>query len=130
LPFASAIDNEDAVSTSAQLETWLLEAGASMIEKEAGRYAAALTPRERAFIACGSPTTECATPTIWIPRWTSMPIFRRRARASAKVGLAFTRAAFELPKDELPQRYFDLLDQMCEEIRAATTCAADRCAGG
>jgi len=108
------------LSTSSELETWLIEVGAAIIEKQADRGAAVLTPRER-LIHC-----------LWVADYgmrnagdlvTAADLYAdfqdEGARMSAQLGLGVTRTAFELPTGVLQDRYFDLFDRMCEEIRAA-----------
>jgi hypothetical protein len=101
-------------------ETWLIEAGAAVIEKMASEDPASLTPIER-LIYCfwvadysmrnaGDLTTACDL----------YAQYREEARRAAEeLHLRQWVWAFSLPEEELGKDYFDLFDGLCSEIRAA-----------
>jgi len=99
-------------------ETWVVEAGHSVIESKAAKGAAELTPAQR-LIYC-----------LWVADYgmrnagdleTARDLyepFQREAEASAMaLGLPMTSAAFGLGAMELEEQYFDLFDGICGEIR-------------
>ncbi len=99
-------------------ETWLIEAGDSVIEKKASSGMDTLTPAEQ-LLYC-----------MWVADYgmrnagdleTASDLFEPfqiQGRAAAeKLNLPQTLALFSLPRAEMEQRYFDLFDQICEEIR-------------
>ena len=106
-------------------ETWLLEAGAAIIEKKAAQgYAsqgyASLSPME------------CLTYCLWVADYGMRnagdlatagdlyPPFMRDAKSAAeRLGFPHAIAAFSLSPSELEQRYFGLFDEIVGEIRAA-----------
>ncbi|MDJ0945600.1 MAG: hypothetical protein QNJ30_19200 [Kiloniellales bacterium] len=100
-------------------ETWILDAGDEVIQKRAAQGPAALQPLER-LIYC-----------LWVADYGMRnagdlsaagdlyPDFQAEAAELAgDLKLPTTHAAFALPPAELEQRYLQLFDAICEEIRA------------
>ena len=101
-------------------ESWIVERGGMVIEREASRGLGSLTPLER-LIFC-----------LWVADYgmrnagdldTASDIhasFQADASLLAKeLGLIRTAAAFALPTTTLQERYFDLFEEICDEIRTA-----------
>lgn len=101
-------------------DSWLIEAGAIVIEMIAGEGQASLTAIER-LIYC-----------FWVADYGMRnagdletasdlyPEYREEAqRVAEELHLEKAVAAFSLPEDELEERYFELFDDLCAEIRAA-----------
>ncbi len=100
-------------------ETWIVEAGDAVIQKRAAQGPAALQPLDR-LIYC-----------LWVADYGMRNAgdllaasnvhtdFQTEATQLAEeLKLTTTRSAFALPRDELEQRYLELFDAICEEIRA------------
>ena len=101
-------------------ETWLLGAANGVIEKKTTLGYASLGP------------VECLTYCLWVADYGmrnagdlvaasdlhSSFIADARA-AAAELGLPHSMAAFSLSATELERRYFELFDDLCQEIRAA-----------
>ncbi len=101
-------------------ETWILDAGDAVIQKRAALGPAALQPLD-SLIYC-----------LWVADYGMRnagdlgaagdlyPDFQTEAANFAgELGLTTTRSAFALPRAELEQRYLQLFDAICDEIRAA-----------
>lgn len=101
-------------------ETWIIEAGHSVIERKAADGAQELTPLER-LIYC-----------LWVADYgmrnagdmqTARDLyepFQREAESSAiALSLPIARTAFGLDAAELEERYFELFDDICREIRGS-----------
>jgi hypothetical protein len=101
-------------------ETWIIEAGDEVIQKKAREGANSLSPTER-LIYC-----------LWVADYgmtnagdltTAQDLyadFQAEAMQIAKdLCLPKTYAAFALPKADLQHQYFDLRDEICQEIRCA-----------
>lgn len=101
-------------------ETWVIEAGDAIIEKEARSGSRSLVPWER-LVYClwvadygmrnagdlGAAQDVCAD-------------FQSEARRIAEdLSLRLTREAFSLPRSALEKEYFIRFDQICHEIRNA-----------
>ncbi len=100
-------------------ETWIVDAGDSVVQKRAELGAAALQPLDR-LIYC-----------LWVADYGMRnagdlctardlhPDFQAEAAKLAEgLGLTITQSAFALPSADLQQRYFQLFDAICDEIRA------------
>ena len=100
-------------------ETWIIEAGDAIIQKRAEQGDGALTPLEQ--LHC-----------LWVADYGMRnagdlitardvyPAFRdEAARLSRELALPLTHSAFGLHRSDLEQCYFELFDQICNEIRAA-----------
>jgi hypothetical protein len=101
-------------------DSWLIEAGANVIERMAGEGQASLTAIER-LIYC-----------LWVADYGMRnagdlqtasdlyPKYREEAqRVAEELHLEKAVAAFSLPEDKLEERYFELFDDLCAEIRTA-----------
>jgi len=99
-------------------ETWLIEAGDEVIEKKASAGIGSLSPIEH-MIYC-----------LWVADYgmrnagdleTASDLFEpfqaQGREAAEKLSLPRTLSLFSLPREEMEQSYFDLFDQICEEIR-------------
>lgn len=100
-------------------QTWLIDVGHDIIEKKRGQGRDALTPRER-LIHC-----------FWIADYSMRnagdlatardldPLYLADgAQAAAVLDMPLARALFGLSEGELERRFFDLFDDLCEELRA------------
>ncbi len=103
--------------TDLELETWIVEVGGEVIEKEAARGRAALTPLER-LIYC-----------VWVADYsmrnagdlvTASDVYGRfqeeAGSLAIELGMSRTHTAFTLPTKELEKQYFDLLSGILDEI--------------
>lgn len=101
-------------------ETWLIEIGHDVIEKEANVGPSSLRPWER-LVYC-----------LWVADYgmrnageleTAHDLhaaFQDEGRTlAAALSLPLTHAAFGLSKSDLQDRYFDLFDGVCVELRCA-----------
>jgi hypothetical protein len=101
-------------------ETWIVEAGGAIIEKKANSGVAALFPVER-LIYC-----------LWVADYGMQnagdldtaqdlyePFQREAANFAKQLGLPFTAESFSLPTAALADQYFERLDRICDEIKAA-----------
>jgi hypothetical protein len=99
-------------------ETWIVDVGDEVIEKKAANGMDSLTPRER-LIYC-----------LWVADYGMRnagdletasdlyePFQSQGSGAAMALNLPQTLSLFSLPRDEMEQRYFDLFDGVCEEIR-------------
>ena len=100
-------------------ETWIIEAGDAVIQTRAAQGPAALQPLER-LVYC-----------LWVADYGMRNAgdldaasdlyadFQAEAAGLARdLELPATRAAFALGRTELQERYFQVFDAVCEEIRA------------
>ena len=105
--------------TELELETWIVEVGGDVVEQQSVRGREAMTPIEK-LIYC-----------VWVADYgmrnagdletaadVYAPFQGEAAALAADLGLARTRAAFELPTSDLEQQYFDLLSAVVGEISA------------
>ena len=101
-------------------ETWLIETGHDVIEKKANVGPGFLRPWER-LVYC-----------LWVADYGMRnagdleaahdlhAAFHDEAKAlAAGLSLPLTRAAFGLSQSDLQDRYFDLFDDVCVELRGA-----------
>ena len=101
-------------------ETWIIETGAAVLQKEARDGTSALSPWE-ALVYC-----------LWVADYgmrnagdldTAADVDSRfhsdARRIASELSLPLTLAAFDLPKEALEIEYFDRFDAMCDEIRQA-----------
>ena len=108
--------------TETDNETWIIEAGDAVIQKEARVGIRSLTPWET-LVYC-----------IWVADYgmrnagdldTAEDLhsgFQSDARRNAcELSLPLTQAAFSLPKSDLEEQYFDRFDAMIDEVRRAFT---------
>ncbi|RSZ05880.1 hypothetical protein DAH63_17660, partial [Sphingomonas koreensis] len=99
-------------------ETWLIEAGDEVIEKQASIGMSLLTNAER-LIYC-----------LWVADYgmrnagdleTARDLFEpfqaQGREAAAELNLSHTLSLFSLPREEMERDYFDLFDEVCAEIR-------------
>jgi hypothetical protein len=104
-------------STALELETWIVEVGGDVVEKEAAHGRAALTPIEK-LIYC-----------LWVADYgmrnagdlvTASDVYSQfqeeAASLALELGMPRTHAAFALPTTDLEERYFDLLSGVVDEI--------------
>ena len=102
-------------------ETWLIEAGHDVIEKKAAAGPASLSPRER-LIYC-----------VWVADYGMRnagdletaadlyaPFQHEGKTLSADLSLPLAYAAFSLRRSDLQDRYFDLFDSICGELRGVS----------
>jgi len=100
-----------------ELETWVIEVGGDVIEKEASQGRAALTSREK-LIHC-----------LWVADYgmrnagdleTAADLYANfqteAAKLAGELGLNQTLDAFNLPANALQERNFDLLGGIVAEI--------------
>jgi hypothetical protein len=105
-------------SDSFDNETWIVEAGDAVIQKQAMHGQSALSESER-LVNC-----------VWIADYSMRnagdldtasdlyPDFQDEASRLAKeLSLAFTRETFSLPKNVLQQEYYARFDRICDEIK-------------
>ncbi len=101
-------------------QSWIIEVGGDMVEKKAALGDMSLTPLER--------LTYC----LWVADYgmcnagdleTAAAVdasFLEDGKAAAKeANLSRSAAAFSLTSEELERRYFDLFEEMVDEIKAA-----------
>jgi hypothetical protein len=101
-------------------ETWVIEAGDAIIEKEARSGLSGLVPWER-LVYC-----------LWVADYGMRNAgdldaaqdvcadFQSDARRIAEeLSLRLTHEAFSLPRSALEKEYFIRFDQICDEIRSA-----------
>jgi hypothetical protein len=101
-------------------ETWIIEEGDAVIERRVALGEDAQEPLDR-LIYC-----------LWVADYgmrnagdleTASDLYDafqdEAARFSNALSMPVTYAAFALPRLELEQRYFELFDAICDEIRAA-----------
>jgi hypothetical protein len=104
-------------STDNELETWIVEVGGDVVEKEAAHGWAALTSLEK-LINC-----------VWVADYgmrnagdlrtaadVYSPFQEEAASLALDLGMPRTHAAFALPTTDLEGRYFDLLSGIVDEI--------------
>jgi hypothetical protein len=109
-------------------ETWIIDCGDAIVRKRAARGPDALSPLER-LICC-----------LWVADYGMRnagdlaaagdlyAVFDvEAAKLSQLLGLGITRSAFALSRSELERQYFQLFEEMCDELRAATD--TDRSSG-
>jgi hypothetical protein len=102
-------------------ETWIIDAGDEIACKRAARGPDTLSPLER-LIYC-----------LWVADYgmrnagdltAASDLYAafdvEAAKLSQLLGLGITRSAFALSRSEFEQQYFQLFDEMCDELRAAT----------
>lgn len=105
--------------TDFELEAWLVEVGADVVEKKSASGKDALTPFEK-LIYC-----------LWVADYgmrnagdleTAADVYAdfqaEGAALAAGLGLSVTRAALELPSADLEMRYFDLFGAVIAEVRS------------
>ncbi len=103
-------------------ETWIIERGAGVIERKVSDGDVPLTPLDE-LIYC-----------LWVTdygmrnagdldaaRDLYKPFQDEATRLSQALGLPITQATFNLRRSELEQQYFQLFDDVCNEIRAVET---------
>jgi hypothetical protein len=101
-------------------ETWVIEAGDTVIQKEARGGVECLSPWER-LVYC-----------LWVADYGMRnagdldtaadvyPQFHLDAKRMAEtLSLPLTREAFSLSQGDLEREYFDRFESICDEIRAA-----------
>jgi hypothetical protein len=106
------------MKASRKNETWIIEAGDSVIRKKASHGAAALTPLER-LVYC-----------LWVADYgmrnagdldTAHDVYadfhNEAERLASELSLNHTRDAFALTKEALQQQYFERFDGICDEIK-------------
>ena len=103
-------------------ETWIIERGAAVIERKVSDGDVPPTPLDE-LIYC-----------LWVTdygmrnagdldaaRDLYKPFQDEATRLSQALGLPITQATFNLRRSELEQQYFQLFDDVCNEIRAVET---------
>lgn len=105
--------------TPSDNETWLIDAGDDVVQKEVERGRSALTAFER-LVHC-----------VWVADYSMRnagdlltasdlyaPFQEEAAQLANELDLARTRAAFSLPAGELERAYFEAFDDVCGELRS------------
>jgi hypothetical protein len=106
-------------------ESWVIEEGHRVNQKKAGQGFDSLTDWERLVYSLWVAdygmrnAGELETATDLHADWQSVAL-----RAAEALSLPATRAAFALTPAVLQQRYFDLFDAVCAEVRTAEPSAA------
>jgi hypothetical protein len=108
------------MSAPSENETWIIEAGDDVIQKEARDGASSLSPKER-LIYC-----------LWVAYYGMRnagdlqaardvhAIFQSEGLELARdLRLVHTQAAFALSEADLQREYFQRFDKICDEIRYA-----------
>jgi hypothetical protein len=102
-------------------ETWIIDAGDAIACKRAARGPDALSPLER-LIYClwvaDYGMRDAGDLTAAGDLYAAFDV--EAAKLSQLLGLGITRSAFALSRSELERQYFQLFDEMCDELRAAT----------
>jgi hypothetical protein len=106
------------MSTPADNETWIIDAGDAVIRKRTGLGGPALSPVER-LIYC-----------VWVADYgmrnagdleTARDLYgdfqREAAHLAGQLGLNFTCESFSLPTASIQGEYFERFDRICEEIK-------------
>jgi hypothetical protein len=106
-------------------ETWVVEAGGRVIQKEADSGLGSLTTWERVVYS------------LWVADYgmrnagdldTAKDVFAdfqsMALRAAEELSLPLTREVFSMEQRALKEQYFDLFDAVCDEIRHAAPGAA------
>jgi hypothetical protein len=106
------------MSTPADNETWIIEAGDAVIAKRTALGDSALSPTER-LIYC-----------VWVADYgmrnagdleTACDLYpefqKEAAHLAAELGLGFTHATFSLPAVAMQKEYFERFDRICDEIK-------------
>ena len=101
-------------------ETWIIERGGAVIERQVSDGVASLKPLDK-LVYC-----------LWVADYsmrnagdlqTASDLYRpfqdEATRLSEELCLHVTRAAFSLRRSDLEKQYFHLFDHVCNEIRAA-----------
>jgi hypothetical protein len=101
------------------LETWLSEAGAEVIQNQAAFAVTGLSPQER-LIYC-----------LWVADYGMRnaggletasdlyaPFQEEAVRLASEFGLPLTHEAFALPRERLEEQYFERFEDVCKEVRA------------
>ena len=104
-------------------ETWIIEAGGSVVERRAALGLDALSSLDR-MVYC-----------LWVADYgmrnagdleTAQDLYElfqdEGARLANELALPRTLAAFALSRSDLETQYFDVFDAICAEIRAASAC--------
>ena len=99
-------------------ETWIIEAGDTVIQKEASEGSESLSPVER-LIYC-----------VWVADYgmrnagdldTARDVYAdfqtEAARLAGQLGLQTTQRAFALPTAELQRSFLTSFEEICDEIR-------------
>lgn len=101
-------------------QTWIIEKGHLVIEKMVRLGSDGLTDWEHLVYSlwvtdygmCNAGDLDTATDVY--ENWKSVGM-----QAAERLGLPVTCSAFSMSTDELQVRYFELFDEMCDEIRKA-----------
>ena len=106
------------MSRDLENETWIIDAGDAVIQKQARNRIADLAPHER-LILC-----------LWVADYSMRnagdldtagdlhPGFQyEAARIAEELSLKFTHDTFLPPKESLEREYFDRIDRVCDEIK-------------
>jgi hypothetical protein len=103
--------------TDLELETWIVEAGADVIEKQAAHGRVTLTPLEKLIYCVWVADYGMRNAGDLIAASDVYAEFQEEAASLAlELGMPFTRAAFALPTTDLEGRYFDLLSGIVDEL--------------
>ena len=118
--FAKSVNPPEPLVIEGYNETWLLDAANGVIEKKAALGYASLAPVERLTYCLWVADYGMRNAGDLVAASDLYSSFIVDARAAAvELGLPRSMAAFSLSAKELEQRYFDLFDDLCQEIRAA-----------
>jgi hypothetical protein len=106
-------------STDAERETWIVEIGGAVIEKEAAHGAAALTRLEQLILCVWAADYGMRNAGNLETASDIHPGFQEEAASLARdLGMPRAHAAFSLSPAEFEARYFDVLRGVIEEIDA------------
>ena len=106
--------------TEEENETWLLNMGGGIIEKKAEQGYASLTPIDKLIYCFWATDYSMRNAGDLLAAGELHAGFREDARLAAKeLRLPRSILAFSLSCGELKERYFDLFDDLCREIKAA-----------
>ena len=101
-------------------ETWLIDAGDIVINKEAKQGYVSLSPVERLTYCLRVADYGMRNVGDLVAALDLYPPFQEEARLAAmELGFPRSIAAFSLSTKDLEERYFQLFDGLCQEIRGA-----------
>jgi hypothetical protein len=103
----------------AENETWIVEAGAAVIEKKSLVGADALSPLEQLIYCLWVADYGMRNAGDFVTARDLYSPFQHEAAALAEhLKLGFVQESFSLPTALLAQQYFDRFDRICEEIKS------------
>jgi hypothetical protein len=101
-------------------ETWIIEAGDEILEREAADGEPSLTPIDRLIYCLWVADYGMRNAGDLITASDLYASFQSEAlQVSTDLGLVVTQSAFSLSSSDLEAQYFQRFDAICDEIRAA-----------